>query len=161
MNDNNLDDDNSAGDDNTAYKAPAPSKTSSNFTRQNTNIPGSTFSNNMSFSLENTVNPRQLTVHSITQSTSTPINDFNTVPRYETEISTFNHIVTKDKRPTSAKELTILRETATKALANSFSLLLIEDSDKQLANTYEITMRVEEVRAHLKTYDLIDVFFLF
>ena len=102
----------------------------------------------MSFSPVNTVNPRRLTVASTTPSTLTPINDFNTIPRSETEISTPD------------KELTKLRETATTPLANSFSLLSIEDSDKQLANTYDITMRVEEVRAHLKTYDLIDVFFV-
>ena len=159
MNDDNFDDDNSTDDGTTAYTEPAPSKTSSNFTVQNTNIPGSTFGNNMIFSPVNILNPRRLAVHSITKSTSTPINDFNTVPRSETEISTFDPIVNKEKKLTSDKELTKLRETATTPLANSFPLLSIEDSDKQLANTYDITMRVEEVRAHLKTYDLIDVFF--
>ena len=160
MNNDKSDDDNSAGDGTTAYKAPAPSTTSSNFRRQNNNIPESTFGNNMSFSPVNTVNPRRLTVTSTTPSTLTPINDFNAIPRSETEISTFDPIVNKANRPTSDKELTKLRETATTPLANSFSLLSIEDSDKQLANTYDITMRVEEVRAHLKTYDLIDVFFI-
>ena len=160
MNDDKSDDVNSAGDGTTAYTAPAPSTSSSNFRQQNTNIPGSTFGNNMSLSPVDTVNPRRLTVASIAQPTLTPINDFNTVPRSETEISTFDPIIKKANRPTSDKELTKLWETATTPLANSFSLLSIEDSDKQLANTYDIAIRVEEVRAHLKTYDSIDVFFI-
>ena len=161
MNDDKSDDDNSAGDGTTAYKAPAPSTTSSNFRRQNNIFPGSTFGNNMSFSPVDTVNPRRLTVSSIAQPTLTPINDSNTVPHSETEMSTFDPIVKKANIPTSDKELTKLRETATTPFANSFFLLSIEDSDNQLANTYDITMRVEEVRAHLKIYDLIDVFFYF
>ena len=125
MNDDNFDDDNSAGDSNTVYMTPAPSRTSSNFTRQNINIPGSTFGNTMSLTPVNTVNHRQLTVHSIMKPTSTPTNDLNTVSRSDTEISTFDPIVTKDKRPTSDKKLTKLRETATKPFANSFSLFSI------------------------------------
>ena len=161
MNDDKYDDDNSAGDGATAYTAPSAFHNFIKFSTTITNIPGSTFGNNMSFSPVNTVNPRRFTVTSITQPTLTPINDFNTIPRSETEISTFDPIVKKANIPTSDKELTKLRETATTPFANSFFLLSIEDSDNQLANTYDITMRVEEVRAHLKMYDLIDVFFYF
>ena len=105
MNDDKSDDDNSAGDGTTAYKTPAPSTTSSNFRRQNTNIPGSTFDNNMSFFPVNTVNPRRLAVASITQSTLTPINDFNTVPRSETEISTCDPIVKRQTDPHRTRNL--------------------------------------------------------
>ena len=133
MSDND-EDCNSDGDNTTVYTGPAPSNETSNFTTQNPNIPRSTFGKHMSFSPVNTmVNPRRLTVNTTIRNSvtrPTPLNDFNTIPCSDTEISTFDPIVKKDNMPESDKEFAKIRENATTPLANSCFLLSIEDSDK-------------------------------
>ena len=50
-----------------------------------------------------------------------------------------------------------MKESATTKLSNSFALLSLEDIDSQLANTYDISMRIIEFEKALHKFDLINV----
>ena len=69
---------------------------------------------------------------------------FRTSPRTDDEITTHRPVVKQTERPKEAKDLQRLRQSATSKLGNSFSLLSLDDSSSQLADTYDISMRIVE-----------------
>ena len=58
------------------------------------------------------------------------------------------------------KDLQRLRQAATTKLSNSFSLLSLDDSSSQLADTYDVSMRIVEFEKVLFKFDMKDVFSL-
>ena len=85
---------------------------------------------------------------------------FRTTARSLTEITTHKPVIRQEDRPTIKKDLQKLRESATTKLSNSFGLLSLDDSDNQLANTYDISMRIVEFQKVLSKFDMLDVFTL-
>ena len=69
---------------------------------------------------------------------------FRTSPRTDDEITTHRPVVKQTERPKEVKDLQRLRQSATSKLSNSFSLLSLDDSSSQLADTYDISMRIVE-----------------
>ena len=72
----------------------------------------------------------------------------------------FNLTVKEEKRQSSDKKFFITREKCIILLSDSLFTLNIEDSDMQLDNNDDITIRVEDIQTRLKTYDLIHVLYL-
>ena len=79
-------------------------------------------------------------------------------PRTAKEIESTRPIYRQHERPSETKEILKLREKATKPLSNSFSLLTVENSEDQLANTYDVTVRIGEFKKQLRIYDMVEVF---
>ena len=69
-------------------------------------------------------------------------------------------VVRQTERPSEVKNLQRLRQAATTKLSNNFSLLLRDDSISQLADTYDISMRIVEFENVLFKFDMKDVFSL-
>ena len=85
---------------------------------------------------------------------------FRTSPRTDDKITTHRPVVKQTERPKEVKDLQRLRQSATSKLGNSFSLLSLDDSSSQLADTYDISMRIVEFEKTLFKFDMIDVFSL-
>ena len=85
---------------------------------------------------------------------------FRTSARSDKDINVYRPLIRQDERPVINKDLQKLREVAVSKLTNSFCLLALEDSDSQLANTYDTTMRVIEFKRRLSKFDMLDVFHL-
>ena len=79
-------------------------------------------------------------------------------PRTAKEIESTRPIYRQHERPSETKEILKLREKATKPLSNSFSLLTVENSEDQLANTYGVTVRIGEFKKQLRIYDMVEIF---
>ena len=79
-------------------------------------------------------------------------------PRTAKEIESTRPIYRQHERPSETEEILKLREKATKPLSNSFSLLTVENSEDQLANTYGVTVRIGEFKKQLRIYDMVEVF---
>ena len=69
-------------------------------------------------------------------------------------------MISQEDRPTIKKDLQKLRESATAKLSNSFGLLSLDDSDNQLANTYDISIRIVKFQKVLSEFYMLDVFTL-
>ena len=85
---------------------------------------------------------------------------FRTSARSDKDINVYRPVIRQGERPVISKDLQKLREVAVSKLTNSFCLLALEDSDSQLANTYDTTMRVIEFKRRLSKFDMLDVFHL-
>ena len=92
--------------------------------------------------------------------TSVSSSRFRSLPRTDDEISTHRPVVRQTERPSEAKDLQRLRQAATTKLSNSFSLLSLDDSSSQLADTYDVSMRIVEFEKLLFKFDMKDVFSL-
>ena len=92
--------------------------------------------------------------------TSVSSSRFRSLPRTDDEISTHRPVVRQTERPSEAKDLQRLRQAATTKLSNSFSLLSLDDSSSQLADTYDVSMRIVEFEKVLFKFDMKDVFSL-
>ena len=85
---------------------------------------------------------------------------FRTTTHSLAEITTHKPVISQEDRPTIKKDLQKLRESATAKLSNSFGLLSLDDSDNQLANTYDISMRIVKFQKVLSEFYMLDVFTL-
>ena len=85
---------------------------------------------------------------------------FRTSARSDKNINIYCPVIRQDERPVINKDLQKLREVAVSKLTSIFYLLALEDSDSQLANTYDTTMRVIEFKRRLSKFDMLDVFHL-
>ena len=83
---------------------------------------------------------------------------FRTSARSDKDINAFRPVIRQDERPVINKDLQKLREVAVSKLTNSFCLFTLEDSDSQLVNTYDTTMRIIEFKRRLSKFDMFDVF---
>ena len=70
----------------------------------------------------------------------------------------FRQIVQKELRSTDPTVLRKLRNDATAALTFPFALIPIDDCDEQVANNYNLHMRIGELRRRLEQYDMTDAF---
>ena len=82
---------------------------------------------------------------------------FRSTPRSLEEITTHKPVIRQEDCPTIKKDLQKLRESTTTNLSNSFGLLSLDESDSQLANTYDISMRIVKFEKVLSKYDMLDV----
>ena len=83
---------------------------------------------------------------------------FRTSARLDKDVNAFHPVIRQDERPVINKDLQKLREVAVSELTNSFYLFTLEDSDSQVANTYDTTMRIIEFKRRLSKFDMFDVF---
>ena len=87
-----------------------------------------------------------------------PLSRFRTSARSDKDINVPLPVIRQDERPVTNKDLQKLREVSVSKLTYSFCLLALEDSDSQLANTYDTTIRVIEFKRRLSKFDILDVF---
>ena len=85
---------------------------------------------------------------------------FRSTLRSLAEIATRKPVICKEDLPTNKKDLQKLREFTTTKLCNSFGFLSPDDTDSQLANIYDISMRIVEFAKMLSWYEMIDIFTL-
>ena len=87
-----------------------------------------------------------------------PLSRFRTSARSDKDINVPLPVIRQDERPVTNKDLQKLREVAVSKLTYSFCLLALEDSDSQLANTYDKTIHVIEFKRRLSKFEILDVF---
>ena len=85
---------------------------------------------------------------------------FQNRPRSDNEISTHCPVVRQTECRSEVKELQRLCQTATTKLANSFSILSLDDSRSQLVDTYDVSIRIFELENVLFKFEMKDIFSL-
>ena len=86
-----------------------------------------------------------------------PSSRYLSTPRSEFDTST-KCVVSKERRPASGSDLRKLRDLATQPLTNKFAKVPLDDSEYQILNNYNLTMRVKELKRALERYDIDDIF---
>ena len=108
-------------------------------------------SNLTSLSLQERINQQEDELSATVNDTGQDYSDvslfrFRTSAQSDKDINVYRPVICQDEHPVINKNLEKLREVAVSKLTNSFCLLALEDSDSQLANTYDTTMRVIEFK---------------
>ena len=86
---------------------------------------------------------------------------FRSTARTQTEIDGARPKFSQTQRPTDLTALEKLRTKATAGIDPQFALTPLEDTEEQLQNTYNVTMRKQHFREILIQYDMIDVFTIY
>ena len=84
---------------------------------------------------------------------------FRTQPHTEAEAEAMCMTICQEERDQlTATDLNKLRSKATQEMTTKFSMLPMMDTDDQLANAYNVAMRIKEFDQKLKAYNMKDVF---
>ena len=87
------------------------------------------------------------------------ISRFRTQPQAVVEAKAMCVMIHQEERDQlTATDLNKLRSKATQEMTTNFSVLPMMDTNDQLANTYNVAMRIKEFNQKLKAYDMKDVF---
>ena len=84
---------------------------------------------------------------------------FRTQPRTKAEAEAMCVVICQEERDQlTATDLNKLRSKATQEMTTKFSMLPMMDTNDQLANVYNVAMRIKESDQKLKAYDMKDIF---
>ena len=84
---------------------------------------------------------------------------FRTQPCTEVEAEAMCVTIRQEERDQlTATDLNKLRSKATQEMTTKFSMLPMMDTDDQLANAYNVAMRIKEFDQKLKAYNMKDIF---